>query len=71
MGTVPGMSLCSSECFIQLRRLARRSLPFAVLAIVLASGMLLWSVVRHRSRVQRGEVLSQPGRTRTRIAPLP
>ena len=65
------MAMFSSECFLHLRRFARRSFPFAVLAIVLASGMLLWSVVRHRSRVQRGEVLSPPGRTRTRIAPLP
>lgn len=65
------MTMFSSACCMQLRRLARRSLPFAVLAVVIASGMLLWSVLRYRSREQRGEVLSPPGRTRTRIAPLP
>lgn len=63
------MSVFTPEFSSLLRRLARRSIPFAVLSVVLVLGALAWSVLRHRSRLRRGEVKERPGRTR--IAPLP
>lgn len=63
------MSVFTPEFSHLLRRLARRSLPFAAAAFVFWAGVLIWSVLRHRSRLRRGEVSERPGRTR--IAPLP
>ncbi|MBU6202159.1 MAG: hypothetical protein KJS90_09230 [Acidobacteria bacterium] len=63
------MTVFAPEFSSLLRRLARRSFPFAVFVVVLSTGLLVWSVLRHRSRLRRGEVSVRPGRTR--IAPLP
>lgn len=63
------MTVFTPEFSRLLRRFARRSAPFAVLVTGLFAGALVWSVLRHRSRLRRGEVSERPGRTR--IAPLP
>jgi len=63
------MSVFTPEFSGLLRRLARRSIPFAVLSAVLVFGALTWSVLRHRSRLRCGKVKERPGRAR--IAPLP
>ena len=63
------MSVFTPEFSSLLRRLARRSLPFAILAGTLVLAAFAWSVLRHRSRLRRGEIIERP--RRTRIAPLP
>jgi len=68
-GTVSRMTVFSPEFSQLLRRMARRSFPFAALFALVAVGLLTWSVVRHSARMRRGEISERP--RRTRIAPLP
>lgn len=63
------MTVFSPEFAQLLRRVVRRSFPFAVLFVVLSGVLLVWSIVHHNGRLRRGEIVERP--RRTRIAPLP
>jgi hypothetical protein len=64
------MAVFTPEFSSSLRRVLRRIIPFTVLLVAGAAGLLVTSIFRHRARLRRGEVREIP-RRRTRIAPLP